>query len=171
MTTLFGVQQFGLPQKGDKGDPGLTYTRLKSEVLYTGQALVIGAVASNLVTALKALTPASGTLAPFFNTTTDKLTVNNEAMSVNFKLNMTGVWSAGANRSIGINFVGTNGNNITLSRNDAIGTGDVVSFNTFFSVDVGGNLATNGAAIQLQTSGGTFTASQIFLIAEQLVQS
>lgn len=171
MTTLFGVQQFGLPQKGDKGDPGQTLTRLKSEVLYTGQSLVIGSTATNLVTILKALTAASGTLAPFFDTTANKLVVQPQNMTVNFKLNLVGTWSLGVNRSMSLSFVGTSGNNLIALRNDSVGVADTVSFSTFLSVDATGNLATNGAVVNVACNAGTFTASQILLIAEQLVPS
>ena len=61
-------------------------TRKKSEVLYTGISQVITTTATNLITMLKALTPSSGTLLPFFNTTTDKLTVYNENKTLNFTI-------------------------------------------------------------------------------------
>ena len=162
------IQRFGQPERGS---PGATYTRLKSEVLYTGISLAIGTSPLNIVTALKTLTPASGTLLPFFTTVGDKLVVASSTMSVNFKLNLTGIWSSSSNRSINLTFVGTQGNSITVNRNAPIGTSDIMSFATFLSPDPGEFLVTNGSVVQLQASGGTFTVSQVLLIAEQLVQS
>ena len=46
---------------------------------------------------------------------------------------------------------------------------DIVSLTTFFSVDKDGNLATNGSDITIKSNGGTFTATTILLIAEQMV--
>lgn len=143
--------------------------RNKSEVVYSGISQVIPTSATNLVTMLKALTPTSGTLAPFFNTTTDKLVVFNVGTTVTFKLNLVGTWSGLiANRSLELNFVGSTGNRLIQARNDSVAT-DSISLPTFFSVDVGGNLATNGAVINIMANGATFTATQIVLIAEQIV--
>lgn len=154
---------------GPPGPAGPQLTRVKSEVLYTGVSLVIGSTATNLVTVLKALTPATGTLAPFFDTTANKLVVQNQNRSVNFKLNLVGTWSLGLNRNMALTFVGTNGNNLIALRNDSVGLTDTVSFSTFLSVDLNGNLATNGSVINVACNAGTFTATQILLIAEQEV--
>lgn len=143
--------------------------RNKSEVVYSGISQVIPTSSTNLVTMLKALTATSGTLAPFFNTATDKLTVFNVGTTVTFKLNLVGTWSGLiANRSIELNFVGSTGNRLIQARNDSVVT-DSISLPTFFSVDIGGNLATNGAVINIMANGATFTATQIVLIAEQIV--
>lgn len=142
-------------------------TRKKSEVVYSGISLVIPTTGANLVTLLKALTPTSGTLAPFFNTTTDKLVVYNENKTVNFKLSLIGSWPGGTtNRSIQLTFSGTVPDTLVNSRNVATTT-DNVLLATFFSVDVGGFLATNGSTMTIQSNGAAFTATTIKIIAEQ----
>ncbi|HDU3462671.1 TPA: hypothetical protein RFL89_001009 [Klebsiella aerogenes] len=142
-------------------------TRKKSEVVYSGISLVIPTTGANLVTLLKALTPSSGTLAPFFNTTTDKLVVYNENKTVNFKLSLIGSWPGGTtNRSIQLTFSGAVPDTLVNSRNVATTT-DNVLLATFFSVDVGGFLATNGSTMTIQSNGAAFTATTIKIIAEQ----
>ncbi|ENZ8428171.1 tail needle knob protein [Klebsiella aerogenes] len=142
-------------------------TRKKSEVVYSGISLVIPTTGVNLVTLLKALTPTSGALAPFFNTTTDKLVVYNENKTVNFKLSLIGSWPGGTtNRSIQLTFSGAVPDTLVNSRNVATTT-DNVLLATFFSVDVGGFLATNGSTMTIQSNGAAFTATTIKIIAEQ----
>lgn len=142
-------------------------TRKKSEVVYSGISLVIPTTGANLVTLLKALTPASGTLAPFFDTTTDKLVVYNENKTVNFKLSLIGSWPGGTtNRSIQLTLSGAVPDTLVNSRNVATTT-DNVLLATFFSVDVGGFLATNGSTMTIQSNGAAFTATTIKIIAEQ----
>lgn len=142
-------------------------TRKKSEVVYSGVSLVIPTTGANLVTLLKTLTPTSGTLAPFFNTTSDKLIVYNENKTVNFKLSLIGSWPGGtANRSIQLTFSGAVPDTLVNSRNVATTT-DNVLLATFFSVDLGGFLATNGSTMTIQSNGAAFTATTIKIIAEQ----
>lgn len=142
-------------------------TRKKSEVLYTGISQVIPTTAINLITMLKALTPSSGTLLPFFNTTTDKLTVYNENKTLNFKLSMIGSYPGGTtNRSMQLTFSGAVPDTLVASRNAATAT-DNILLATFFSVDHGGFLATNGSTITIQANGAAFTATTIKIIAEQ----
>lgn len=149
---------------------GASYVRQKSEVTWSGISLVIPTGSPiNLINALKALTPSGGTLAPFFNTTDNKLHVFNQNMTVNFKLNLIGSWAgATENRSMILTFNGTTGNTLTYSRDSTVTT-DNVSFRTFLSVDQGGNIATNGTDITIVSNGAAFTATQVLLIAEQLV--
>lgn len=149
---------------------GASYIRQKSEVTWSGISLVIPTGSPiNLINALKALTPSGGTLAPFFNTTDNKLHVFNQNMTVNFKLNLIGSWAGSTeNRSMTLNFVGTTGNTLTYSRDSSV-TSDNVSFRTFLSIDQGGNIATNGTELTIVSNGAAFTATQVLLIAEQLV--
>lgn len=149
---------------------GASYVRQKSEVTWSGISLVIPTGSPiNLINALKALTPSGGTLAPFFNTTDNKLHVFNQNMTVNFKLNLIGSWAGSTeNRSMILNFVGTTGNTLTYSRDTTV-TSDNVSFRTFLSIDQGGNIATNGTELTIVSNGAAFTATQVLLIAEQLV--
>lgn len=149
---------------------GASYVRQKSEVTWSGISLVIPTGSPiSLINALKALTPSGGTLAPFFNTTDNKLHVFNENMTVNFKLNLIGSWAGSTeNRSMILNFVGTTGNTLTYSRDSSVTTDDV-SFRTFLSIDQGGNIATNGTELTIVSNGAAFTATQVLLIAEQLV--
>jgi uncharacterized coiled-coil protein SlyX len=142
-------------------------TRKKSEVLYTGISQVIPTTATNLITMLKALTPSSGTLLPFFNTATDKLTVYNENKTLNFKLSMIGSYPGGTtNRSMQLTFSGAVPDTLVASRNAATAT-DNILLATFFSVDQGGFLATNGSTLTIQSNGAAFTATTIKIIAEQ----
>lgn len=146
---------------------GASYVRQKSEVTWSGISLVIPT--ESPINALKALTPSGGTLAPFFNTTDNKLHVFNQNMTVNFKLNLIGSWAGSTeNRSMTLNFVGTTGNTLTYSRDSSV-TSDNVSFRTFLSIDQDGNIATNGTELTIVSNGAAFTATQVLLIAEQLV--
>lgn len=149
---------------------GASYVRQKSEVTWSGISLVIPTGSPiNLINALKALTPSGGTLAPFFNITDNKLHVFNQNMTVNFKLNLIGSWAGSTeNRSMTLNFVGTTGNTLTYSRDNSV-ISDNVSFRTFLSIDQGGNIATNGTELTIVSNGAAFTATQVLLIAEQLV--
>lgn len=141
--------------------------RKKSEVVYSGVSLVIPTTSTNLITILKALTPTSGTLLPFFNTTTDKLAVYNENKTLDFKLSLIGSWHGGTtNRSIQLTFSGAVPDTLVASRNVATVT-DNVLLATFFSVDQGGFLATNGSTMTIQSNGAAFTATTIKIIAEQ----
>lgn len=142
-------------------------TRHKSEVIYTGISLVIPTAGANLVTLLKALTPTSGTLAPFFDTVADKMVVRNENKTLHFKLSLIGSYPGGTtNRSIQLTFSGSVPDTLVASRNSATVT-DNVLLATFFSVDQGGFLATNGSTLNIQASGAAFTATTIKIIAEQ----
>lgn len=142
-------------------------TRKKSEVVYTGLSLVIPTAPTNLVTLLKALTPTSGTLAPFFDTVADKMVVYNENKSLNFKLAIIGSYPGGtANRSMQLTFSGAVPDTLVASRNAATAT-DNILLATFFSVDQGGFLATNGSTLTIQANGAAFTATTIKIIAEQ----
>lgn len=142
-------------------------TRHKSEVIYTGISLVIPTAGANLVTLLKALTPTSGTLAPFFDTVADKMVVRNENKTLHFKLSLIGSYPGGTtNRSIQLTFSGSVPDTLVASRNSATVT-DNVLLATFFSVDQGGFLATNGSTLTIQANGAAFTATTIKIIAEQ----
>ncbi|MEX3002691.1 tail needle knob protein [Serratia fonticola] len=142
-------------------------TRKKSELTFTGLTLNIPTTATNLVTLLKALTPTSGTFAPFFDTTADKMVVFDENKTVNFKLSIIGTWTGGTtNRSMQLTFSAAVPDTLVVSRNAAT-TNDNVLMATFFSVDQGGFLATNGSTMTIQSNGSAFTATTIKMIAEQ----
>lgn len=156
--------------QGVQGPSGITAVRQKSEVTFTGLNLVIPTTATNLIGLIKALTH-TGSLAPFFNTTTNKFNVYNNSSTVTFKINVIGTWTGASQaRSMTVDFPGTTGNTLIASRDQAVTT-DIVSLPTFFSVDQGGNLATNGSDITIKSNGATFTATSILLIAEQMVPS
>lgn len=123
----------------------------------------------NLVNFLKALpAPSVGALSPFFNTTSNKLNVYNEGASLAFKVNISGTWSGGStNRSMQLDFLGTNGNRLVASRDVAV-TADVITLATFFSIDKNGFIALNGTEPIIRSNGGTFTVSAVLLIAEQV---
>lgn len=142
-------------------------TRKKSELVFTGLSLAIPTTPTNLVALLKALTPDSGTFAPFFDTTNDKMVVFNENKTLNFKLVIAGSWASGSlNRSMSVTFSGTVPDTLNEIRYPGTAT-DNCTFPTFFSVDVGGFLATNGSTITIVSNGSTFTADTVKLIAEQ----
>lgn len=145
--------------------------RKKTEVYYTGVSVTLTAGTQyNLVNLLKALTANSGTLAPFFDTTSNKLKVINDNASCMFKLNLVGDWSnASSNRSIQIDFVGTNGNRLVANRSSAT-IADSLTLSTFLSVDKNGNLATNGSTVNLTAVGINFTITSALLIAEQVTK-
>ena len=144
--------------------------RKKSEVFWTGLTGVVLAADTdyNLIALLKALpAPAFGTLAPFFNTVSNKLNAYNDNASLSFKLNLAGTWSAGTNnRSLQIDFVGTNGNRLVASRDAAVTT-DVITLATFFSIDRNGGIVTNGTSPIIRSNGGSYTLNAVLLIAEQ----
>ncbi len=142
-------------------------TRKKSELVFTGLSLTIPTTPTNLITLLKALTPASGAFAPFFDTTADKMVVFNEDKTLNFKLVIMGSWESGSlNRSMSITFSGAVPDTLTEPRYPGT-TDDNCTFPTFFSVDKDGFLATNGSTITIVSNGSTFTANTVKLIAEQ----
>lgn len=142
-------------------------TRKKSELVFTGLSLVIPTTPTNLVALLKVLTPASGTFAPFFDTTNDKMVVFNENKTLNFKLVIAGSWASGSlNRSMSVEFSGAVPDTLNEIRYPGTTT-DNCTFPTFFSVDKDGFLATNGSTITIVSNGSTFTATTVKLIAEQ----
>lgn len=157
-----------LIEHGDRLD-AIEYaiTRKKSELVFTGLSLVIPTTPTNLVALLKVLTPASGTFAPFFDTTNDKMLVFNENKTLNFKLVIVGSWASGSlNRSMSVTFSGAVPDTLTEPRYPGTTT-DNCTFPTFFSVDKDGFLATNGSTITIVSNGSTFTANTVKLIAEQ----
>ena len=158
----------GRGPEGPQGESGITTQRVKSECYFTGLNLVVGTTPTNLINLIKSL-PHTGSLSPFFNTTTNKLNVFNEDATCDFKLNVVGSWGgATVNRSMTVDFPQTNGNSLTKTR-DAQVTSDILSFPTFFSVDKNGNLATNGSDITIVSNGASFTITSLLIIAEQLI--
>lgn len=150
-------------------EPVVIPVRKKTEVYYSGLSLAIPTTEVNLISLLKALTPTSGTLGQFFNTTSDKLNVYNDDATLVFKVNISGSWTTNNdNRTMRLNFVGTNGNTLFQSRYANNVSPDVVNFQIFFSIDKDGNIATNGTAPVIQSYGSVFTATSILLIAEQV---
>lgn len=159
------VLSLSIPQ----GSTGITSARKKSELLFTSLNLTIPQTTTNLISLLKVLTPTSGTFAPFFDTVNNKIIAFNNNSTMTFKLNIIGAFTDNdIERSMEIDFTGTVGNKLVESRDVRV-TGDTLSFATFFSVDAGGNLATNGAPITIKANGRNFTANTILLIAEQMV--
>lgn len=141
--------------------------RKKMEVYYSGLTLAIPTTTTNLVDLVKGLTPTSGALNAFFNTTTNKLNVYNDNTSVLFKINIVGTWtSTSQNRSMVLDFAGTQGNRLTANRVDNTAP-DIIQFNTYFSVDADGNMVTNGTAPNIQSNGSVFTATAILITVEQ----
>lgn len=144
------------------------WVRDKTEVYYTS-AFTVTSTPTSLISLLKVLTPSSGTLNKFFNTTSNKLNVYNENSTVFFKLSLTGEWQTGtANLGMQLNFVSTNGNNLNTTRNPAATT-DIITFTVFFSVDKDGNLVSNGTDMLIKTFTSSFNVSSALIIAEQMI--
>lgn len=142
-------------------------TRKKSELVFTGLSLLIPITPTNLITLLKAITPAGGSFSPFFDIVNDKMVVFNENKTLNFKLVVAGSWASGSlNRSMSVTFSGAVPDTLTEPRYPGTTT-DNCTFPTFFSVDKDGFLATNGSTITIVSNGSTFTATTVKLIAEQ----
>lgn len=143
--------------------------RRKNEVIYRNMNVAVTSTPQNLINTLKALTPDAGTLDQFLNTTSNQLNVYNYPESMFFKLNITGSWGSGSsNMSFGIDFSNTVLNNMNQARTPNV-TNDTMSFNTFISVDLDGNIATNGTPIMIYANGDTFTITSVMLIVEQRV--
>ncbi|MGK4473809.1 tail needle knob protein [Aeromonas molluscorum] len=146
--------------------------RKKSEVFWsglTGPSAVLAADTDvDLIAWVKAfVAPQFGTLSPFFNTTSNKLNAFNSDSSLAFKLNLIGSWAGGsAQRSMQLDFIGTNGNRLVASRDVQV-TDDTVTLATFFSIDAGGGIVTNGTKPVIRSNNGSFTATAVLLIAEQ----
>lgn len=158
----------GVGGRGPVGPSGSGSVRRKSECYFSGLNLVIPTTPTNLINLIKSL-PHTGSLSPFFNTTTNKFNVFNNDSTVTFKVNVVGAWAGSSSqRSMTVSFPSTQGNTLVESRDQAV-TSDILSFPTFFSVDAGGNLALNGSDITIQSNGAAFTASAILIIAEQMV--
>ncbi|WP_017410099.1 tail needle knob protein [Aeromonas hydrophila] len=83
-------------------------------------------------------------------------------------LNLEGSWTGGStNRSMQLDFAGTNGNRLVASRDVAV-TSDVITLATFFSIDKNGFIALNGTKPVIRSNGGTFNLTGVLLIAEQI---
>lgn len=142
-------------------------TRKKSELVFTGLSLTIPTTPTNLIALLKVLTPASGSFAPFFDTTANKMVVFNENKTLVFKLVVVGSWSSGSlNRSMSVTFSGAVPDTLNEIRYPGVTT-DNCTFANPFSVDKDGFLATNGSTITIVSNGSAFTANTVKLIAEQ----
>lgn len=96
------------------------------------------------------------------------MNVFNDNSSLAFKVNLVGTWSTSStNRSMQLDFLGTNGNRLVASRDVAV-TSDVITLATFFSVDKNGNLVQNGTSPVIRSNNGTYTVTAVLLIAEQV---
>jgi hypothetical protein len=159
--------------KDPDGSERFFLSRRKTEVAWVNLTSPITLTADtdyNLISLLKAIpdTPQRGTLAPFFNTTTNKLNVFNEGATLTFKLNLEGSWSGGGtNSSMELKFLGTIGNDVAAVR-VAGQTADTVSMPTFFSIDKDDYIALNGTAPIIRANSRAFIINSILLIAEQM---
>ncbi|OEE50468.1 tail needle knob protein [Vibrio anguillarum] len=144
--------------------------RRKSEVLFDfslSPLVLTQGVTYNLIEVIKAYASVSGGLMPFFDTASNLLRSFNDDQSLHFKANFIGSFpGAAATRSLELDFLGTDGNRLVQNRSLEVDE-DVLTFSTFFSVDKGGNIATNGTAIQIRANGRDFTCTKLLLIAEQ----
>lgn len=149
--------------------PTVLPTRKKREVFYSGISKAVPTTETNLIAWLKTLTPTSGTLDLFFNTTSNKLNVFNDNASVYLKVNLSGSWtSSTANRGIRLNLLGTNGNTLFQGRYADSPNPETVLFQVTLSIDKDGNIATNGTAPVFQSYGSVFTVTSALIVAEQV---
>lgn len=159
--------------KDQDGSERFFKDRRKTEVAWVNLSAPIVLTADtdyNLIALIKAITdqPQRGTLAPFFNTATNKINVYNEGATLTFKLNLEGVWSGGGtNSSMELKFLGTIGNDISAVR-IAGQLSDTVSLPTFFSIDEDDYITLNGTAPIIRANLRSFTISSVLLIAEQM---
>lgn len=150
------------------------HRRLKTEVSYRNVSVTIPTTFTSLFDIISGLTPSAGKLYPFFNTQTKKLNLYNCNESIFFKLNIVGVWEGGSgvsSRSMEMDFTSTEGNRLFSLRDTAQGEDDIISFLTFMSVDIDGNLVRNGSPIMIRSNGKAFVAKEILIVAEQQVPS
>lgn len=141
--------------------------RLKSEVVYSGVSLAITTTKVNLLQLLGTLTPTSGSLSPFFNTTTGLMTGLNKGKNLFFKLSIRGTYdNSSGNRSMEFEFGTVVPDTIVRSR-DASVSDDNVFIATFFSVEVDDDITDPGITIDIKANGSSFTATDIKIIATQ----
>ncbi len=141
--------------------------RQKSEVVYSGISLAITTTEVNLLQLLGTLTPTSGSLSPFFDTTTGLMTGLNKDKNLYFKLSIIGTYdNASGNRSMQLVFGTVVPDTIVKTRDAAVST-DNVFFNTFFSVETDDDITDPGIDILIKANGSAFTATQIKIIATQ----
>lgn len=147
--------------------------RQAAEVAYVGVSLNITTTEVNFLQLIGTLTPTSGTLSPFFDTTTGLMTALDKSKNLYFKLSIRGSYtnSSGA-RSMQFVFQSTLPNppvipdTIVYSRDESV-TQDNVFINTFFSVAQGDDLTDPGIEIMIKANGSPFVATDIKLIATQ----
>ncbi|UIW11489.1 MAG: hypothetical protein [Enterobacter phage ENC7] len=171
--------QLWVEQSGNEGKTlddffdSIAGVRKKSEVFWTGLSLVIPEdTPTNFINLIKGVVPTTGTLEPFFKIADNKLHPFNENSTLTFKLNLKGTFTGAttAQRSVTLDFVGTQGNTLTINRSQSVTT-STLSFATFFSVDKNGNMVTNGTAFNIFANGSPFTVSEALLVAEQVVKN
>lgn len=141
--------------------------RQKSEVVYSDISLPITTTQVNLLQLLGTLTPTSGTLAPFFDTTTGLMTGLNKDKNLYFKLAIIGTYNnSSGNRSMQFDF-GTIVPDIIVRSRDASVSTDNIFIATFFSVETDDDITDPGIDILIKANGSGFTATQIKIIATQ----
>ena len=97
----------------------------------------------------------------------DKLNAYNDNASLMFKLNLAGLWSAATeNRSMQLDFLGTNGNRLVASRDAAV-LPDVVTLATFSALIAMAASSPMAPARSSRSNNGSYAPSAILLIAEQ----
>lgn len=141
--------------------------RIKSEVVYSSVSLAITTTKVNLLQLLGTLTPTSGSLSPFFDTTTGLMTGLNKDKNLFFKLSIRGTYdNSSGNRSMEFEFGTVVPDTIVRSR-DASVSDDNVFIATFFSVEIDDDITDPGITIDIKANGSSFTATDIKIIATQ----
>lgn len=132
---------------------------------------------NNLIAILKAYNPTSGSWSPLIDTNKNKMTVYNDDFSVFVKINLMGEWSGTQNPNVNghgyvFTFPPTTGNEILQTQTESALFGqDVISVNTFFSVDKNGNMVQNGTDILFGVFGLNFTVNTVLTVVDQVCNS
>lgn len=141
--------------------------RIKSEVVYSSVSLAITTTKVNLLQLLGTLTPTSGSLSPFFDTTTGLMTGLNKDKNLFFKLSIRGTYdNSSGNRSMEFEFGTVVPDTIVRSRDVSV-SDDNVFIATFFSVEIDDDITDPGITIDIKANGSSFTATDIKIIATQ----
>lgn len=143
-------------------------TRKKMEVLFDGISIVVDTTDKNLISLLSGLSPTSGSLNEFFNTTSNKLNVYDDNASLLMKFNVIGTWNStsGSPNTMQIAFGNSTGNVISSLKTSGTDA-DVLQFVSYLSIDKNGAIATGGSAPVIRVMDSDFTVTSIFITLEQ----
>lgn len=153
-------------ETGSAPDPAV---RRKMQVMYDGIDVLVDTTDKNLISLISGLTPTTGSLNEFFNTTTNKLNVYNDNASVLIKINVTGSWNATSSNpnTMQIAFDNSTGNVLSSLKTSGMDA-DVMQFVSYLSIDKNGPIATSGSSPVIRVLESDFTVTGIFITVEQV---